>query len=152
MKNITKLAFLGLLSMPLLTACHDDDAIDLGPLVPETEAFGKANDVFSADEWYPGGQLGTTEKASYSAATPAVVNIAGMEEDFNLVRTSSNTSTPSNRIHARALARHGCATAVLPAIRATVTANAKRNTAPIRLAMVICSWSITRRTTPTSAR
>ncbi len=83
MKNITKLAFLGLLSMPLLTACHDDDDIDLGPLVPETEAFGKANDVFSADEWYPGGQLGTTEKASYSAATPAVVNIAGMEEDFN---------------------------------------------------------------------
>ena len=83
MKNITKLAFLGLLSMPLLTACHNDDDIDLGPLVPETEAFGKANDVFSADEWYPGGQLGTTEKASYSAATPAVVNIAGMEEDFN---------------------------------------------------------------------
>ena len=83
MKNITKLAFLGLLSMPLLTACHDDDDIDLGLLVPETEAFGKANDVFSADEWYPGGQLGTTEKASYSAATPAVVNIAGMEEDFN---------------------------------------------------------------------
>ena len=83
MKNISKLAFLGLLSMPLLTACHDDDDIDLGPLVPETEAFGKANDVFSADEWYPGGQLGTTEKASYSAATPAVVNIAGMEEDFN---------------------------------------------------------------------
>ena len=39
--------------------------------------------MFSADEWYPGGQLGTTEKASYSAATPAVVNIAGMEEDFN---------------------------------------------------------------------
>jgi CxxC motif-containing protein (DUF1111 family) len=72
-----------MLAMPLLTACHDDDDIDLGPLVPETEAFGKANDVFSADEWYPGGQLGTTEKASYSAATPAVVNIAGMEEDFN---------------------------------------------------------------------
>ena len=69
--------------MPLLTACHDDDDIDLGPLVPETEAFGKANDVFSAEEWYPGGQLGTTEKASYSAAAPAVENIAGMEEDFN---------------------------------------------------------------------
>ena len=83
MKNITKLAFLGLLSMPLLTACHDDDDIDLGPLVPETEAFGKANDVFSADECYPVGQTGTTEKASYSAATPAVVNIASMEEDFN---------------------------------------------------------------------
>ena len=83
LQRLSKLALTAMLAMPLLTACHDDDDIDLGPLVPETEAFGKANDVFSADEWYPGGQLGTTEKASYSAATPAVVNIAGMEEDFN---------------------------------------------------------------------
>lgn len=72
-----------MLAMPLLTACHDDDEPDLGPLVPETDVFGQANDVFSAEEWYPGGQLGTTEKASYSAAAPAVENIAGMEEDFN---------------------------------------------------------------------
>jgi CxxC motif-containing protein (DUF1111 family) len=72
-----------MLAMPLLTACHDNDDIDLGSLTPEESAFGQANDVFSAEEWYPGGQLGTTEKASYSAATPAVVNIAGMEEDFN---------------------------------------------------------------------
>ena len=83
LQRLSKLALTAMLAMPLLTACHDDDDIDLGPLVPETEAFGKANDVFSAEEWYPGGQLGTTEKASYSAATPAVVNIAGMEEDFN---------------------------------------------------------------------
>ncbi len=83
LQRLSKLALTAMLAMPLLTACHDDDDINLGPLVPETEAFGQANDVFSADEWYPGGQLGTTEKASYSAATPAVVNIAGMEEDFN---------------------------------------------------------------------
>ena len=72
-----------MLAMPLLTACHDDDEPGLGPLVPDTDVFGQANDVFSAEEWYPGGQLGTTEKASYSAAAPAVENIAGMEEDFN---------------------------------------------------------------------
>ena len=72
-----------MLAMPLLTACHDDDEPGLGPLVPETDVFGQANDVFSAEEWYPGGQLGTTEKASYSAAAPAVENITGMEEDFN---------------------------------------------------------------------
>ena len=72
-----------MLAMPLLTACHDDDEPGLGPLVPETDVFGQANDVFSAEEWYPGGQLGTSEKASYSAAAPAVENIAGMEEDFN---------------------------------------------------------------------
>ena len=70
--------------MPMFVACQDnDDIIDLGPLTPEDEVFGKANDVFSADEWYPGGQLGTTEKASYSAATPAVEMISGMMEDFN---------------------------------------------------------------------
>ena len=83
MKNISKLVVAGLLSMPMLTACHDDDNVDLGSLTPESNAFGKANDTFTAEEWYPGGQLGTTEKASYSAAAPAVENIVGMEEDFN---------------------------------------------------------------------
>ena len=83
LQRLSKLALTAMLAMPLLTACHDDDDIDLGSLTPEESAFGQANDVFSAEEWYPGGQLGTTEKASYSAATPAVVNIAGMEEDFN---------------------------------------------------------------------
>ena len=34
------------------------------------------------EEWFPGGELGTTEKASYSAPTPAVEQIAGMESDF----------------------------------------------------------------------
>ena len=82
-KNISKLVVAGLLSMPMLTACHDDDNVDLGSLTPESNAFGKANDTFTAEEWYPGGQLGTTEKASYSAAAPAVENIVGMEEDFN---------------------------------------------------------------------
>ncbi len=83
LQRFSKLALTAILAMPLLTACHDDDEPDLGPLVPETDVFGQANDVFSAEEWYPGGQLGTTEKASYSAAAPAVENIAGMEEDFN---------------------------------------------------------------------
>ena len=82
-KNISKLVVAGLLSVPMLTACHDDDNVDLGSLTPESNAFGKANDTFTAEEWYPGGQLGTTKKASYSAAAPAVENIAGMEEDFN---------------------------------------------------------------------
>ena len=84
MQNLSKWAFAALLAAPLLSACSDsdDEGSDLGPLVPGEEVFGKANDVFSADEWYPGGLLGTTEKASYSAAAPAVENVAGMEEDF----------------------------------------------------------------------
>ena len=81
---LTRLLFIGAFAIPMLTACSDKDEVeDLGSLIPQEEVFGKANDVFSADEWYPGGQLGTTEKASYSAAAPAVLNIAGMEEDFN---------------------------------------------------------------------
>ena len=83
LQRLSKLALTAMLAMPLLTACHDNDDIDLGSLTPEESAFGQANDVFSAEEWYPGGQLGTTEKASYSAAAPAVENIVGMEEDFN---------------------------------------------------------------------
>ena len=73
-------------TLMLGTACHDDNddtQNGLGTLTPSEEVFGKANDVFSAEEWYPGGVLGTTEKASYSAAAPAVEHIAGMEEDFN---------------------------------------------------------------------
>ena len=75
---------MALLSVPLaFAACSDSDdsgTAGLGTLTPDAEGFGKANDVFTAEEWYPGGQLGTTEKASYSAITPAA---EAMEEDFN---------------------------------------------------------------------
>ena len=51
-----------------LAACSDDNTVEnLGNLTPEESAFGKANDVFTAEEWYPGGQLGTTKNVSYSA-------------------------------------------------------------------------------------
>ena len=75
----------GMLSAFVLTACSDsnDPVNDLGTLKPAEEQFGKAVGNFTAEEWYPGGQLGTTKKASYSAAAPAVGNVAGMEEDFN---------------------------------------------------------------------
>ena len=72
--------------LPLLAACSDDSSealSDLGPLTPADEVFGKATGNFTADEWYPGGKLGTTDKASYSALTPAAEQ-AGMENDFNV--------------------------------------------------------------------
>ena len=74
-----------MLSAFVLTACSDsnDPVNDLGTLKPAEEQFGKAVGNFTAEEWYPGGQLGTTKKASYSAAAPAVGNVAGMEENFN---------------------------------------------------------------------
>ena len=81
-KNFLFPSFLMLLLS--LTACSDDDETteNLGPLIPGQEMFGKAVGNFTADEWFPGGQLGTTENASYSAITPAA-QMAGMEEDFN---------------------------------------------------------------------
>ena len=72
--------------LPLLAACSDDSSealSDLGPLTPADEVFGKATGNFTADEWYPGGKLGTTDKASYSALTPAAEQ-AGMKNDFNV--------------------------------------------------------------------
>ena len=86
MKTIQHLFIGATAALLLLTlnACHDDDDNDdLGGLTPAEDVFGKSNEVFSAAEWYPGGQLGTTTKASYSAPSPAVEHIAGMEEDFN---------------------------------------------------------------------
>ncbi len=77
--------FIGLLACTgMLTACSDsnDTTQDLGGLTPAENHFGKAVGNFTAEEWYPGGELGTTEKASYSAITPAAEQ-AGMEEDFN---------------------------------------------------------------------
>ena len=84
MNKLSRLSIVTMLAAPLLSACSDDDdnKQDLGQLTQDEELFGKANDVFSAEEWYPGGQLGTTEKASYSAIAPAAEKIAGMETDF----------------------------------------------------------------------
>ena len=85
MTNIERLMRLSCVTLAVMTmgGCTDDNGSELGPLVPDEEVFGKANDVFSAEEWYPGGALGTTEKASYSAPAPAVENTVGMTEDFN---------------------------------------------------------------------
>ena len=78
------LFIMSMLAASVLSACSDssDSMSDLGPLTPDEEVFGKATGNFTAEEWYPGGELGTTEKASYSAITPAAEQ-AGMEEDFN---------------------------------------------------------------------
>ena len=88
-KYITRATLGGLLALAgALTGCSDSsDNLEqnplLGELTPSEDVFGKATGNFSAEEWYPGGQLGTTEKASYSAATPAVEHLSGMMNDFN---------------------------------------------------------------------
>lgn len=84
MKHLTINMFviMSMLAAPLLQACSDDNTTAPTP-EPEDTAFGKANDVFSAEEWYSGGQLGTTEEPSYADPAPAVTNTTGMEAHFN---------------------------------------------------------------------
>ena len=67
-----------------LMSCSDDDNAgkNLGELEEEESQFGKANEVFTASEWYPGGELGTTEKASYSAIAPSAAS-QGLTTSFN---------------------------------------------------------------------
>ena len=67
----------------MLVSCSDDNKNEsLGELKEEENQFGVGNEVFSAEEWYPGGALGTTEKASYSAIAPGAA-AAGLEMSFN---------------------------------------------------------------------
>ena len=48
-------AIVGLISIPLLSACsdNDDNDINLGTLTPTEDVFGKATGNFSAEEWFP---------------------------------------------------------------------------------------------------
>lgn len=70
-----------------LAACKDDNpGADSYTPTDDYTYVGKAVGNFSADEWYPGGKLGTTENISpgcYEDETPAVTN-QGLIDEFNL--------------------------------------------------------------------
>lgn len=79
--EINKIMLFGLLSLSF-AACTDNnnDEADSG------QGGGKleGNEVFSAAEWYPGGELGTTtnEKGCYANPSPAVES-QGLDDAFN---------------------------------------------------------------------
>ena len=81
MKRAIQYLLLGVVSFSMLVSCSDDDNPSNENLEPAENAFGKGNDVFSASEWYPGGELGTTTNASYSAPTEAVSRL-GLDANF----------------------------------------------------------------------
>ena len=69
-------------------ACSDDDITGGGEVIRDDDYtyVGKAVGNFSADEWYPGGKLGTTENITagcYEDETPAVTDM-GLMDEFNL--------------------------------------------------------------------
>ena len=70
----------GLMALPMVS-CSDNDA-PVNDKLNGNSQFGKANEVFAASEWYPGGELGTDEGMSYSAETPATTN-QGLSTNFN---------------------------------------------------------------------
>ena len=87
LRKVFSVTINGLLAFSMLTACSDDStsplANGLGELENGEEVFGKATGNFTAEEWFPGGALGTTENASYSAITPAAEQ-ADMTNDFTV--------------------------------------------------------------------
>ena len=77
--------FMAAAAMFALSACTDDDTA--ATLHAETDAnyVGTAQGNFTADEWYPGGKLGTTDNiyaGCYEDETPAVTE-QGLDDHFN---------------------------------------------------------------------
>lgn len=78
-----------------LMACHDDDNTLSNTNEEDANYVGKAVGNFSADEWYPGGKLGTTDNVAagcYEDETPAVEN-QGLMKEFKLGEASLNVPT-----------------------------------------------------------
>ena len=95
-----------LMSMAVMTSCSDDDNTPGNePSVTHDDYsyVGKAVGNFTAEEWYPGGELGTTDNIasnSYEDETPAVTN-QGLSNLFKFgesffERTFNSTTKPFN--------------------------------------------------------
>lgn len=97
------MSLFGALSLMSVASCSDsNDTAEV--TIPDTEYdgtyVGRATGNFLAEEWYPGGLLGTTDNVSagcYEDETPAVTQM-GLTEAFNLGETfferNFNTNTP----------------------------------------------------------
>ena len=84
--NYSKLLFTSA-AFCMFAACSDDNVSPDMPPSKESEAkyVGQAVGNFSAEEWYPGGKLGTTENTSsncYEDNTPAI-DEQGLTDLFN---------------------------------------------------------------------
>ena len=87
MRNNTHLFLLGLGCLALLTGCELDryGTKMTGKTESDAKYIGQAVGNFTAEEWYPGGQLGTTlnvTEGCYEDETPAVTQ-QGLTRAFN---------------------------------------------------------------------
>ena len=97
-------------------ACNDGNPEVAAPSenLGDVEYIGKAVGNFTADEWYPGGELGTTDNVSagcYEDETEAV-NRLGLMNEFNLGETlferNFNINTPPFNGLGPASVRNSC--------------------------------------------
>ncbi len=84
-KNYASLSFAVALAMTMASCKDEPDSDKSG--ITETDAayIGKAVGNFTADEWYPGGELGTTENTAsncYSDESPAITADADLKSNF----------------------------------------------------------------------
>ena len=87
-----RIYLMGSLAMALslsLFSCTDENSDpsgeDFKPMEPDAKYVGEAVGNFSKEEWYPGGELGTTDNVAsgcYEDETPAVT-AQGLVDDFN---------------------------------------------------------------------
>ena len=81
-------------------SCSDDDDKDIESAKTDAEYVGQAVGNFLAEEWYPGGELGTTDNVSagcYEDEAP-VVNQMGLMDAFNRGETLFERNFNSNTL------------------------------------------------------
>jgi hypothetical protein len=84
-KNYHFLVMAALLMGPAMTSCSDDSTEMSDEEWSEARHMGKAVGNFTAEEWYAGGEMGTTMNVTqgcYEDETPAVTQM-GLTEAFN---------------------------------------------------------------------
>ena len=94
---------LSILALALLAASCDFSGENITIKESDAKYVGQAVGNFSAAEWYPGGELGTTDNVSpgsYEFPTPAVERM-GLEPSFNrgeaFFERNVTVSTPLSR-------------------------------------------------------
>lgn len=140
-KNYAYMSFALALATTMASCSDDDNKVE----IQETDAayVGKEVGNFTADEWYPGGKLGTTENtgsSSYSDQTPAVDNDQELFKQFFIGEQMFERQYSWNTGAFKGLGPASVAHLALIATQSMVMASARHSMKPAMVTvMVICS-------------
>ena len=101
LKHNLTLSALAALWLVSFAACSDDPKPEPEPNVPDANFVGQAVGNFSADEWYPGGELGTTQNTGstcYQDNTPAIEQADLDNANWARLTTSSTDPMPTRHL------------------------------------------------------